>query len=124
MRMFEPTPRRPLPWRSLLGGQGWFRAQVDSLSGAHQWTRYGCKCVTSVNIWPAGPGIFFTRRTHAGRIGGTRQGLGFISFNVRGSRPPSKYRASTRSNTEPGGETAANSVAHDLSFKSSGEPKM
>lgn len=29
-----------------------------------------------------------------------------------------------RSNTESGGDTLANSVAHDQSFKSSGEPKI
>src|SRR3954466_1535228 len=44
--------------------------------------------------------------------------------SVLPSRPPWKYFLSSRSNTEPGGDTHANRVAQDFSFISSGEPKI
>src|SRR5262245_48145491 len=44
--------------------------------------------------------------------------------NVAPSRSPRKYLASSRSNTEPAGETQAKRVADDRSFTSSGEPKI
>ena len=99
------------------------------LSRAHRQSRYGGKCVTSVNILLVMAEIVFTRRTQeclgtACRREVRSQESASSNCNVRWSRSPSKYRASTRSNTEPDGETAAKSVAHDLSFKSSGEPKM
>jgi hypothetical protein len=44
--------------------------------------------------------------------------------SVRASGSPRKNAWSTRSNTDPVGDTAANSVAQDLNFRSSGEPKI
>ena len=44
--------------------------------------------------------------------------------NVFESRSPRKYLSSTRSKTEPAGETCANKVALDFSLRSSGEPKI
>src|SRR5687768_2115464 len=43
---------------------------------------------------------------------------------VSASPTPSKYFSSKRWNAEPEGDTAANSVEQDLSFMSSGEPKI
>ncbi len=47
-----------------------------------------------------------------------------MSFSVFSSRLPWKYLSSRRAKTETGGDTASNSVAHDFSFMSSGEPKI
>src|SRR5262245_1119818 len=43
--------------------------------------------------------------------------------SVLGSGWPWKYLSSSRSNTDPAGDTRANRVAQDLSFRSSGGPK-
>jgi hypothetical protein len=47
-----------------------------------------------------------------------------INRIVFSSRRPSKYLSSSLWNTDPSAETLANRVAQDLSFMSSGEPKI